>query len=1456
VSHHPTPGPGSKLASSLLALALLGGCGPGAPAPSSPHQSPETATILGALTDFQTGDPIAQALICAGTDEGAPCTTSDQGGFYRLDGVSEDRAVRLVLSADGFVTVEALIYAGKGMAWTTRLVSTGLFDAFVGVTGSTPDPDLGTFVTVAYDGSTLSAVATQGVPQSDASLSLDPALGDGPFYFAGGLPSPNASGTDALGIGYAVNLPPGTYTVRFDHPTGTCRPGHGLVSHDGSYTFDVHPGVITHLGSICDVAAPGLGALAGVVFDRKTGAGIGGARVCLDAHHTEVCATSDDQGDYRLEGIEAQAIAHVRVEAEGYTPSRTAVTTGATGAQWDAGLVATTVLSELIVSAGLGGVDLIEGGSVLVFASDVYGAPVAGVTLATAPTSGGTLKYLDSDLVALDTAQTGPAGLVALLGLDPGAQLIGFSHATGGCVVAAGVEDDASIHVEGGWLSLLDVTCIVPKTTHATLTGVITDFTTGDPIPGVQICVSSIVGGPCAITGPDGRYVLEDAPRKTDSIVTVDAQGYALLHAPINFGDGAEWDVRMVSEPIYMDMAGAVDIDVDHGSSRGCFLMVVHDAATAAETVYHGVPLAGASFTLSPDAGQGPLYLAGGKASIDAPATDAAGIGAMINVPVGTYKVSFQHPWGDCVPTGGLVPDEDGTVSFEVHPNGLTYMGASCTIAEPEDATVIGTITDFLTGAPVSDASVCVDGPAVGPCTLSDADGSYTLPGAPVDAVIDLQIAGDDLIRIHTPLDTGYGLSWNSRVLTKAARDALLGAWNIPVLPASQVGDYVMVAYDAETVTDTTYQGVPVSGVTLHLDPEGPQGSVYFDGGVPSPTATETDGLGIAAGLNLSPGTYRATFTHKWATCVAGHGLQIDADGGVEFTIVAGEVTTISALCTLDPPDTLSGELAGSDDCGDFLSALEAAGLDTLLSDGSVQTVLAPTNDALAQFMAETPGLTDEALTGILRHHLLADLIEASSIDGAQTLWPLDQRPIEAHIAPLQFGDALATESDGWTLNGVIHVLDRVVIPPPAPPSDLQVVSAEAAAAATIGPSQPTVASLTSGADSGAPMVTVYTPPGYYADRPEGYPILYLLHDVAEGVPALLNAGDAGLSWSFRETLDGLVDSGALPPMIVVLPNGLNEVWGSYFVDSQDEAFGHHGAYLEALITWVEGEWNVAGEPGGPGSRAVAGLGMGGFGALHLAAKSPIFDAVIAHSAPLDLADLANPDAVVAAHYEAVHGISASGTLASQVLAEWSVAVADDPSLNPDQDGALRAGLLTLLGPNYPAITRAVSLASALSPVTANISFFDMAEVTGGGGPLVIDLDDNPANNNALPVRLLDDAGTADSLDDTWLGIELPFLADGTPDSAIWAAWVNQSPYLALADAAPALAAAGTLLYMDCGTLDERGYHDQMGTLIATLQAAGLGDQLTTEIFQGGHSDVFHTQRLLKALLWLGSVLP
>jgi enterochelin esterase-like enzyme len=120
----------------------------------------------------------------------------------------------------------------------------------------------------------------------------------------------------------------------------------------------------------------------------------------------------------------------------------------------------------------------------------------------------------------------------------------------------------------------------------------------------------------------------------------------------------------------------------------------------------------------------------------------------------------------------------------------------------------------------------------------------------------------------------------------------------------------------------------------------------------------------------------------------------------------------------------------------------------------------------------------------------------------------------------------------------------------------------------------------------------VYTPPGYMRGAAR-YPVLYLVH----------GAGDSDDSWTSvghaNYILDNLIAAGKAKPMIVVMPFGHTPDRPGVDVLNNDD-FGND--LLKDVIPYVEGNWRTL---GGTGSRAMAGLSMGGAHTLRYGLTHP-----------------------------------------------------------------------------------------------------------------------------------------------------------------------------------------------------------------------------------------------------------
>jgi enterochelin esterase family protein len=127
----------------------------------------------------------------------------------------------------------------------------------------------------------------------------------------------------------------------------------------------------------------------------------------------------------------------------------------------------------------------------------------------------------------------------------------------------------------------------------------------------------------------------------------------------------------------------------------------------------------------------------------------------------------------------------------------------------------------------------------------------------------------------------------------------------------------------------------------------------------------------------------------------------------------------------------------------------------------------------------------------------------------------------------------------------------------------------------------------------GRPLaVSIYRPDG---EAPAtGWPVLYLLHGLNGCHRDWTSLGGLGA------TMDRLIAEHRIKPMLVVMPDAAN----SWYVNSA--AIGGPGDYetaiLEDLPKAIEQDYPVSRERDG---RAIAGLSMGGYGALRLALTRP-----------------------------------------------------------------------------------------------------------------------------------------------------------------------------------------------------------------------------------------------------------
>lgn len=131
---------------------------------------------------------------------------------------------------------------------------------------------------------------------------------------------------------------------------------------------------------------------------------------------------------------------------------------------------------------------------------------------------------------------------------------------------------------------------------------------------------------------------------------------------------------------------------------------------------------------------------------------------------------------------------------------------------------------------------------------------------------------------------------------------------------------------------------------------------------------------------------------------------------------------------------------------------------------------------------------------------------------------------------------------------------------------------------------------------------TIYLPADYETSN-RSYPVLYLLHGYSDDETGWIQFGEANM------IADKGVANGDYPPCIIVMPDGKV----SWYVNSFDGKDPWEDMFIKEFIPFIEREYRIRPQKE---FRAIAGLSMGGNGALLLSMRHPeLFSSCVAMSA-------------------------------------------------------------------------------------------------------------------------------------------------------------------------------------------------------------------------------------------------
>lgn len=124
--------------------------------------------------------------------------------------------------------------------------------------------------------------------------------------------------------------------------------------------------------------------------------------------------------------------------------------------------------------------------------------------------------------------------------------------------------------------------------------------------------------------------------------------------------------------------------------------------------------------------------------------------------------------------------------------------------------------------------------------------------------------------------------------------------------------------------------------------------------------------------------------------------------------------------------------------------------------------------------------------------------------------------------------------------------------------------------------------------------IVVYTPEGY-TDSTNRYPVVYYL-------AGFNGSGKDSANWVELEIrMNRAIESGSIPPMIVVMSDARNRLGGAFYVNSP--LTGNYEDFIvDDLVNYIDENYRTIPDRS---SRGICGHSMGGFGCLHIAMRNP-----------------------------------------------------------------------------------------------------------------------------------------------------------------------------------------------------------------------------------------------------------
>lgn len=168
--------------------------------------------------------------------------------------------------------------------------------------------------------------------------------------------------------------------------------------------------------------------------------------------------------------------------------------------------------------------------------------------------------------------------------------------------------------------------------------------------------------------------------------------------------------------------------------------------------------------------------------------------------------------------------------------------------------------------------------------------------------------------------------------------------------------------------------------------------------------------------------------------CLAALGLVAAGCGDDNDNGSAAETTTTAAAPA--EAGTIVEVAQATPELSTLVTAVTAADLAGTLGEPGPYTVFAPTNDAFAEIQSTVDTLLEpenkDDLTEVLTYHVVPGTYKAADLEDGQELTTVQGEKLTVSIdgETVKVGDATVAQADVEAANGVVHVIDKVLVPP------------------------------------------------------------------------------------------------------------------------------------------------------------------------------------------------------------------------------------------------------------------------------------------------------------------------------------------------------------------------------------------------------------------------------------------